>query len=367
MKDSSENSSELEQKKFSFDFRSAEKSGKAVSKAGVTMAETIVDEPAPEIDAAIEVAIETPVAESGGVLPGSVLAAERRRRGFVISDIANQLFLTEKQIAALEDDDYDHFPAPIFVTGYIRNYARLLDLPPEPLIELFNSQSTQSIPELDRVSRATDHVVSKKGSSAPRMMAGVTVGLAVIALLWWGISSGPEEEMIVNEVASIEDSMVDDSMIATIPAITSTPVTTEIISPVKPAAEIEEVLPVKKVVDPVEVVKEASVIESSENVTKVALEPEFIADSAAVQSFPDSMVLTFSAESWVEITDVNDRRVMFDLGKPGQTRVLSGTAPFRILFGYSPAVTMTFNGEEFDQSSLARGKIARFTLGNNTE
>jgi len=358
VKDSSENSSELEQKKFSFDFRPAPERRESIAEADMVETVDMSNSASPEATAPVDVPIETTETE----LPGGVLAAERQRRGFSIADIANQLFLTEKQISALEEDDYDQFPAPIFVTGYLRNYARLLDLPPDPLVELFNSQSSQSAPALDRVSRNTDRVIKSKVSFDPRIVIAAIASLIVAGLLWWGIS--PD-----SDVAKIEDVAVIDD----VSVVTSEPITTVITAAVEPEIETVEIAPPEKTVEPVnpvEVVDETSVVtnSASEEVVEAAPPvPEFVADRAAAQSLPDSMVLTFSAESWVEITDANERRVMFGLGKPGQTRALSGTAPFKILFGYSPAVKMTFNGEPFDQSSLARGKIARFTLGNNSE
>jgi cytoskeleton protein RodZ len=360
VKDSSEKSSELEQKKFSFGFRPAQKRSEPIAEVDVAETENTAGSAAsPEVTSTIDVSTEAAEIE----LPGAVLAAERRRRRFSIADIANQLFLTEKQISALENDDYDHFPAQIFVTGYLRNYARLLGLPSDPLIELFKSQSAQSAPALDSVSHTTDRVATSKESFDSRIVMAVIVSLVVAGLLWWGISSEPD-------MAKIEDvAVVDDVSI-----VTSEPITTVTTAAVEPEIETVEIVPPEKVVEPVnpvEMVKEVPAVTNSaseeEVVDAAPPVPEFIADRAAAQSFPDSMVLTFSAESWVEITDVNERRVMFGLGKPGQTRALSGTAPFKILFGYSPAVKMTFNGEPFDQSSLTRGKIARFTLGNNSE
>ena len=352
MKDSSESSSELEQKKFSFDFRSAPERSEPIAEADVAETVNTADSASPEVISSADVSAET-----RGCLPGGVLAAERQRRGFSIADIANQLFLTEKQISALEDDDYDHFPAPIFVTGYLRNYARLLDLPADPLIELFNSQSTQSVPALDSVSRTTDRVVKSKGSFDSRIVMAAIASFVLVGVLWLGMSSE-------FDVAKIEDvAVVDDVSI-----VTSEPITAVMTAPVNEIDTVE-MAPAEKAVEPVEVVKEVPAVtnSASDAVVETAPESEFIDDRAAAQSFPDSMVLTFTAESWVEITDANERQVMFDLGKPGQTRVLSGTAPFKILFGYSPAVNMTFNGKVFDQSSLARGKVARFTLGNNAE
>ena len=359
MKDSSENSSELEQKKFSFDFRPGQERSESIAEASVAETVDSADSASPEVTAPVDASIETPEAELRGCLPGGVLAAERQRRGFSVADIANQLFLTEKQISALEADDYDHFPAPIFVTGYLRNYARLLDLPPDPLIELFNSQSTQTAPELDRAYRTTDRVGDSKGVFDSRIVMAVIASFVLVGVLWLGMSSE-------SDVATVDDAeVVDDFSI-----VTSEPLTTVTTGSVESELETIEMAPPKKTIEPVkpvEVVKVAPAAANSVSEEVLDTVPEFIADRAAAQSFPDSMVLTFSAESWVEITDANERRVMFDLGKPGQTRALSGTAPFKILFGYSPAVKMTFNGEPFDQSSLARGKVAKFTLGNDAE
>jgi len=361
VKNSPENSSELEQKKFSFDARSTERDNKMVSETDVTVAPTAVEVLASEVAAPVEATTEALEAESRNCLPGGVLAAERQRRGFAISDIANQLFLTEKQILALEEDDYDHFPAAIFVKGYIRNYARLFDLPADPLIELFNAQSTTSAAGLDRVSRTSDRAISRKASLFdPRLIVVAVVTVVLAASLWWATSSNREESVAIDN-ASMEDgflttppvTVVEDKMM---------PLQTEL-----EAVPTTVITPVKKVTEPVVEAVPVNVVKEKEAVAEIPPQAEFIADRAVAESFPDTMVLTFSAESWVEITDVNGRRVMFGLGKPGQTRALSGRAPFKVLFGYSPAVAMTFNGEVFDQSSLARGNVAKFTLGNNSE
>ena len=65
---------------------------------------------------------------------GRLLAAERRRQNLSLADVSRQLRISERQLSALEDDRYDELPGPVFVRGFIRNYARLLKLDPEPLI-----------------------------------------------------------------------------------------------------------------------------------------------------------------------------------------------------------------------------------------
>ena len=59
---------------------------------------------------------------------------ERRNQGLSLGDIARQLKLSVRQIEALERDDYASFSGPVFVRGFLRNYAKLLHLDPEPLL-----------------------------------------------------------------------------------------------------------------------------------------------------------------------------------------------------------------------------------------
>ena len=64
---------------------------------------------------------------SGGSI-GVRLRTERERRGLTPENVAKQLRLDVSVVNALENDDREHLPAPIFVQGYLRSYARLLGL-----------------------------------------------------------------------------------------------------------------------------------------------------------------------------------------------------------------------------------------------
>src|SRR3954471_16102252 len=65
---------------------------------------------------------------------GAMLLKERRRQGLSLGDISRQLKLSVRQVEALERDDYSQYKGPVFIHGFIRNYAKLLGLDPEPLI-----------------------------------------------------------------------------------------------------------------------------------------------------------------------------------------------------------------------------------------
>ncbi|MBI2295364.1 MAG: helix-turn-helix domain-containing protein, partial [Betaproteobacteria bacterium] len=74
-------------------------------------------------------------AEAGGAAPGRRLAQARALHDLSPSDVARQLKLSVWQIEALEAGQFDRLPGPVFVRGFIRNYARLVKLDPEDLLQ----------------------------------------------------------------------------------------------------------------------------------------------------------------------------------------------------------------------------------------
>jgi cytoskeleton protein RodZ len=73
-----------------------------------------------------------------GDKPGARLAAIREKSGHSMEYVAGKLHLRVRVIELLELDAYDEMPEPVFIKGYLRAYANLLDLDPAPLLEIFN-------------------------------------------------------------------------------------------------------------------------------------------------------------------------------------------------------------------------------------
>lgn len=74
---------------------------------------------------------------------GYYLKSIREEKNLSINDICNELHLDEKIILALENEDYTQLPEPAFVFGYIRIYAKLLNVQSEPLIEYYKKDYGQ--------------------------------------------------------------------------------------------------------------------------------------------------------------------------------------------------------------------------------
>lgn len=67
--------------------------------------------------------------------PGALLRKKRTENGWSRADVAWALCLTDRQMQALESDDYQNLPGKTYVLGYWKGYANLLGISIDPSIE----------------------------------------------------------------------------------------------------------------------------------------------------------------------------------------------------------------------------------------
>ena len=70
---------------------------------------------------------------------GSMLKREREKMKVQISDISTATKIPEKYLRAIEKEDYSIFPGETYLVGFIRNYARELDLDPNEVVSLYKN------------------------------------------------------------------------------------------------------------------------------------------------------------------------------------------------------------------------------------
>ena len=65
---------------------------------------------------------------SGQQSSGALLAAGRQAKELTLDEVGDALNLSPQTVTWLETDDFDALPAPAFTQGYIRNYAKYVDI-----------------------------------------------------------------------------------------------------------------------------------------------------------------------------------------------------------------------------------------------
>lgn len=69
--------------------------------------------------------------------PGQVLANAREVNELTLEDIASRLNLPVRTVRAVETNNQDALPEAVYVFGYIRAYAKILGLEPQPLVDSY--------------------------------------------------------------------------------------------------------------------------------------------------------------------------------------------------------------------------------------
>ena len=75
------------------------------------------------------------------------------------------------------------------------------------------------------------------------------------------------------------------------------------------------------------------------------------------------LVLHATQESWADVRDAHDNKLLYENVPAGRSITIEGVAPFSVFLGNADGVKVEFNGQAYDISRHKRGQVARFTLG----
>lgn len=85
---------------------------------------------------------------------GEVLRRAREQQGLTYEEVEAETRIRKKYLVALEEEDFKNLPAAVYVKGFIRNYANLLELNPDEVLKLYPQEegpATMEIPpQLER-------------------------------------------------------------------------------------------------------------------------------------------------------------------------------------------------------------------------
>jgi cytoskeleton protein RodZ len=127
--------------------------------------------------------------------PSELLAEARQRLGLSQKEAADKLYLTTSFIKHIDAGEFSSLPQPAFIKGYLRTYARMVDLSGDEIVALYDAelQIAEPIPEIRGV---TEEDVGTASITGPVLQTGL-IGLGglalVVSVIWWLVSD-PEEE-----------------------------------------------------------------------------------------------------------------------------------------------------------------------------
>lgn len=329
--------------------------------------------------------------------PGKTLGQARADLKLSQDEVALQLHLAPRQIIALESDDYDNLPEPTYVRGYLRNYALLVGLNPDPILESYaRLLPARKAPAVQRVSVSVDEDVSSKEPHikfASYVVAALVIGLVIA---WWqsyepagtiqdestaALPAGGEALLATGEAGeageagqgALSEAMPKTEPLPASPLAARAPASGLPVTPALRPAPIPTVSPASRGATPAVPARADPV--SSTPATVAAPAPAQPITSTPTVSAPASVdgpavsdgraqiVLRTEQESWAEVRDGQDTRLLYESVPAGRTVKIEGEAPLSVFLGNADGVKVEYNGRPYDTSRHKRGLVARFTLG----
>ncbi|MEZ5314456.1 MAG: helix-turn-helix domain-containing protein [Thermoanaerobaculia bacterium] len=252
---------------------------------------------------------------------GAWLRHQREARSVSLREIADSSKISMRYLDALEQDRFDVLPAPVFARGFLREYARVVGLNPDEVVNLY-------LVALEETKGATARVETQR---APRSKAGPSpVGygllLALAVLLFLGIAAllsfyaERRKAPAAPPPAAIQESSgsVGREELPSGDEDHSSPVEAEATAAAEP-----------------DVAGGATAVSSVAPAAAAPAEPE-----------PLRLILTFVQDCWLE-TVVDGRHRESELRAAGETVALEAKDSVVLTLGNASAVAVELNGKPY--------------------
>lgn len=288
---------------------------------------------------------------------GDLLREAREAHGLHIEMVAAALKVPPQKLAALEADDIDSLPDPVFARALASSVCRALRIDPAPVLAKLPSTQHRALAVADRTLKT--NIVSgtprwNGGRSSvlpsrPLLMVVVLLLIGAGALFWLpqsvfdqiGASVSRLTSRSAPDAASTGEAPAAGSNLGT-PGVVAENVPVQAVAPTGPAGDAPA---------------------AAANANPAA--PAAVAPAAAASPVSSSQQLVFVAreECWITVTEAGGKQLLRRSLQAGETVGLSGTLPLSVVVGRASAVDVQVSGKPYDLKPVTRGGgVARFEV-----
>lgn len=308
-------------------------------------AETSMIEKASEFGASAAVPLMT--GDNTHMSAGDMLRQAREAHGLHLDMVAAALKVTPQKLAALESDDIEALPDPVFARALAASVCRALRIDPAPVLAKLPGAQPAGLAEADRtMSKALPSQVRAGSSSSglPSRPLLTVVGLLLVGaavLFWLPQSIFDRVGEAISQISGRADSNEPSAPAAQAPA-----------GPQAGGTVVESVQPAP-----------LAAATAPAGVPASAAAPAVQAPAAPAASATELIVIVAREDSWVTVNDGGGKSLLRRTVQAGETVGLNGTLPLSVVVGRASAVDVQVRGKAFDLKPVTRGGgVARFEV-----
>ncbi|MEK9499331.1 cytoskeleton protein RodZ [Photorhabdus sp. P32] len=331
--------------------------------------------------------------EQAYLTAGQLLRQAREQHGLTQQTVADRLCLKLSTIRDIEEDNIPATMVPAFLRGYVRSYAKLVQIPEAEILAILDKHTPA---KTAKVSPMQSFSLGKKRKKRESWLMWITwlIILVVISLTgawWWQNHIAQQKELIsmadhsAAKIAQKKGSSVDSSteshdQAAQLPAreqATSEP-------PVSVALAENAVVANNTSSHHQEVTQ--SVASTQNQVMKTpgtqlagngpqtqtaplpanqgtAQVPSVSENNSTAVADSNKLMMNFKASCWLQVVDANGKKLFSGTKNKGDHLSLSGSLPYELTIGAPAVVDVQFRGQVVDLSRFIKeSRIARLKV-----
>lgn len=274
---------------------------------------------------------------------GKMLAGLREQRGLTLAEAAERLKLPADKVAALEAGDYRQLPDSVFVRGFLRTYARLLQADESEFAKLLDKAVPAADTHIFSGYKSSDkeryaYLEEKKGF--PGWIIGVfAAAVAVGGVYIWQTKSADQQAADAMQAQSSAEQVLDK------------------------ATELKE-----KNISVVPMV-EAQASAAASSASAASLPAVAAAASAASGPAPlavaaDELYIKTRYRTKLAVKDKTGTELVNQIVPAGSEHRFRGNAPYDIRIGVAHGSVVNYGGKEIDWAPYLVGRsTAAFKAG----
>ncbi|EXI81133.1 MAG: Cytoskeleton protein RodZ [Candidatus Accumulibacter appositus] len=315
---------------------------------------------------------------------GQQLRSAREAKNLTLAEAAQSLKLAPRQVAAIESEDWGALPGNTMIRGFVRNYARVLNLDADALMRGLDATRMQRTLQLEASAGTSSHLPQAGDQAERRDYLAVVGGLVLLVLALLAYFYVPQD-FWAEQLAALTDSETSQTAGET-PANVSQPVETAaapltVLGTVTPASSAAEKLGAAGVPSATmgsggqsPVVSEPMAKADAKSGTKpdaraettAAAKAESAADvkpEVTPESAPaDVLKLSFTQAAWIEVRDARGEVIAFGVKPAGSQQELKGQPPFSLVLGNAKYVAVEYQGKPVDLGPHTSKGVARLSI-----
>jgi len=292
---------------------------------------------------------------------GGALGIAREKQGLSLNDVTSRLKISNKQIEAIEADNFTALPESTIVKGFIRNYAKLLKLDAGPLLDAYNVLVPSKEPLAFTIKPSSTMKVGgyKKPKTGRYIVFSVLLALALATWLFY--QHYIEKPSPTAPIAGTEK--LEPLPEQALPAVERMEQSTEI---ALPPATVDSLNAPQSTNSPDSLNAPQAALTPNSSATanaQLMLNPNAAsASTPVVDQRGTRLELAASQETWVSVVDAKGKQVYSKIIFAGGRETVEAKTPLELVIGNAIGTTLMVNGKSVDLAPHTRVNVARLKL-----